>query len=32
VTLRQQLIVDTEINEEVCLENQKCMRRSRVTP
>jgi hypothetical protein len=32
VTLRQQLIADTEINEEVCLENEKFMRRSRRTP
>jgi hypothetical protein len=32
VTLRQQLIVDTEINEEVCLENERFMRRSRGTP
>lgn len=32
VTLRQQIIVDTEINEEVCLENEKFMRRTRGTP
>ena len=32
VTLRQQIIVDTELNEEVCLENEKFMRRSRGTP
>jgi hypothetical protein len=29
VTLHQQIIVDTEINEEICLENEKFMRRPR---
>jgi hypothetical protein len=32
VTLRQQIIADTEINEEVCLENEKFMRRTRGLP
>jgi hypothetical protein len=31
-TLRQQLVVDTEINDEVCLENEKFMRRQRDAP
>jgi hypothetical protein len=31
-TLRQQLVVDTEINDEICLENEKFMRRQRDTP
>jgi len=29
VTIRQQIIADTEINEEICLENEKFMRRPR---
>jgi hypothetical protein len=32
VTLRQQIIVDTEINDEICLENEKFMRRQHGTP
>ena len=32
VTLRQQIIADTEIIDEICLENEKFMRRSRGTP
>lgn len=31
-TLRQQLVVDTEINDEICLENEKFMRRQRDAP
>ena len=32
VTLRQQIVVDTEIIDEICLENEKFMRRLRGTP
>jgi hypothetical protein len=32
VTLRQQIIVDTEIIDEICLENEKTMRRIQGTP
>ena len=32
VTLRQQILVDTEIIDEICLENEKFMRRTQGTP
>jgi hypothetical protein len=32
VRLRQQIIADTEIIDEICLENEKFMRRLRGTP
>ena len=32
VTLHQQILTDTEINDEICLENEKFIRRSRGTP
>jgi hypothetical protein len=32
VTLRQQILVDTEVIDEICLENEKFMRRTRGTP
>ena len=32
VTLRQQILADTEIIDEICLENEKFMRRTRGTP
>jgi hypothetical protein len=32
VTLRQQILADTEIIDEICLENEKFMRRTRGLP
>ena len=32
VTLRQQILVDTEVIDEICLENEKFMRLTRGTP